>query len=317
MARTRALLERHGLAPRRRDGQNFVVDPNTVRKVVRDAHVSPGELVLEVGPGLGALTVALREAGARVAAIELDGGLVRALREVLGDDPGVTLVHDDALRADLHALLARAAAPAEQAGEPARGPAGDHAGGPEGRDVPAAALVANLPYDAATPIVLRCLRAGVIGRAHVMVQREVGERWVAGVGDPAYGAVSVKVAALASARLAARVSRQAFWPVPRVDSVTVSLQGRPWPHDVDREAVLALVEQGFAARRKRLANALVGAGWDRAHVDAALRHAGLPADVRAERLDLPAWVALTQALGPGLGSPSSRSSMRGTRPCDR
>jgi len=280
LARTRALLAHHGLAPRRRDGQNFVVDPNTVRKIVRDAGVAPDDLVLEVGPGLGALTVALREVGARVVAVELDGGLVRALHEVLGDDPGVTVIHADALRTDLAAALAAVAPDAPE---------------------PAATLVANLPYDAATPILLRCLREGLVRRAHVMVQREVGERWTADVGHPRYGAVSVKVAALGQARIAGRVGRQVFWPVPSVDSVTVDLRAQPWPHAIDREAVLALVDEGFAARRKRLANALVAAGAARERVDAALAACGLDPDVRAERLALPEWVRLAEALGPGLG----------------
>jgi 16S rRNA (adenine1518-N6/adenine1519-N6)-dimethyltransferase len=264
----RSLLAAHGLAPRKGHGQNFVVDPNTVRKVVRDAGVRPGDLVCEIGPGLGSLTLALREAGARVVAVEVDAGLVRALRDVIGDDDAVRVVHADALDADFRALLA---------GE-------------------RAALVANLPYSTATPLVLRCLGSGAFDRLHVMVQREVGERWTARAGDRAYGAVSVKIATLATARLAGRVSRNAFYPVPGVDSVTVALEPRAWERDVERAAVVALVDAGFAQRRKRLRNALASAGREPSEVEAALAAAGLPPTARAEELDLEAWARLAAVL---------------------
>lgn len=264
----RRLLAAHGIAPRRAHGQNFVVDPNTVRKVVRDAGVGAGDLVCEIGPGLGSLTLALRAAGARVVALEIDAGLVRALRDVVGDDAGVEVVHGDALTADLAALVG---------------------GGP-------AALVANLPYNVATPVVLRALRDGGFDRLLVMVQREVGERWAASVGDPQYGAVSVKIAALADVAVVAAVSRRAFYPVPNVDSVTVRLVPRPWTHPVDRAGLFALVEAGFAQRRKRLRNAL-GGSYPPARVEAALRTLDRDPGARAEELDLDAWVHLATVLG--------------------
>lgn len=279
-ADVRRLLDAHGLAPRKAFGQNFVVDANTVRKVVRDAGVGAGDLVCEVGPGLGSLTLALRETGARVVAIEVDAGMVRALAEVVGDDPGVTVLHADALTVDLDRALG---------GEPA-------------------VLVANLPYNVATPIVLRCLTSGRFSRLLVMVQREVGRRWVARVGDPLYAAVSVKVAALADARIAAAVKRGAFHPVPNVESVTVRLEPRPWEHPVGREVLFPLVEAGFAQRRKRLRNSLA-AGITRqvalpalspSQVEDALVAAGLDPGARAEELDVGAWAALATALaGPG------------------
>jgi 16S rRNA (adenine1518-N6/adenine1519-N6)-dimethyltransferase len=277
-ADVRRLLAEHGLAPTKRFGQNFVVDANTVRKVVRDAGVEPGDLVCEVGPGLGSLTLALREAGARVVAIEVDAGMVRALAEVLGDDEEARIVHADALDVDWDELLG---------GEPA-------------------ALVANLPYNVATPIVMRCLAAGRFTRLLVMVQREVGRRWAAQVGDPLYAAVSVKIAALADARVAGTVKRGAFYPVPNVESVTVRLDPVPWSHPVAREPLFALVEGGFAQRRKRLRNALsaggaVGGGpvASAAEVERALVAAGLDAGARAEELDLAGWVGLAAALGLG------------------
>jgi 16S rRNA (adenine1518-N6/adenine1519-N6)-dimethyltransferase len=277
-ADVRRLLDAHGLAPTKRFGQNFVVDANTVRKVARDAGVGPGDLVCEIGPGLGSLTLALREAGARVVAIEVDAGMVRALGEVVGDDPEVRVVHADALTVDLGEVLA-----GQQA-----------------------ALVANLPYNVATPIVLRCLRSRRFSRLLVMVQREVGRRWVARVGDPLYAAVSVKVAALAEARIAATVKRGAFLPVPNVESVTVRLDPVPWLHPVGEAELFALVEGGFAQRRKRLRNALAAGGATdgspvatAAEVETALAAAGLDPGARAEELDLDGWVRLAVALGLG------------------
>lgn len=262
----RDLLRRHGLAPNRRMGQNFVVDHNTLRRLIADAWVAPGDHVCEIGAGLGSLTVALREAGATVTAIEVDAGLVRALREVVGGDDGVRIIHADVRTVDLVA------------------------------EVPAPALVvANLPYSIGTTIALDVLATEHFQRACVMVQREVGQRWGASVGDPQYGAVSVKVAAYADARITARVSRHAFHPVPNVDSVTVRLEPRPWPFDVPRPAVLALVEQGFAQRRKRLRNALSPVVTPAA-VDAALAALGLRPDARAEQLGLREWCALAAAL---------------------
>lgn len=271
----RRLLDVHGLAPRKAFGQNFVVDANTVRKVVRDAGVGPGDLVCEIGPGLGSLTLALREVGARVVAVEVDAGMVRALAEVVGDDADVRVVHADALEADLDALLG---------GEPA-------------------VLVANLPYNVATPIVLRCLAAGAFRRLLVMVQKEIGRRWTADVGHPLHAAVSVKVAALADARIAATVARGAFHPVPNVDSVTVRLEPRPWTHPVDRAVLFALVDAGFAQRRKRLRNALAAGGGRGevaarapAEVETALAEAGLDPGARAEELGVDGWVRLAVAL---------------------
>jgi 16S rRNA (adenine1518-N6/adenine1519-N6)-dimethyltransferase len=276
-AAVRRLLAEHALAPSKRRGQNFVVDSNIVRKVVRDAGITPGDAVLEVGPGLGSLTLALREAGARVIAVELDAGLVRALRTVLGEDPGVRVVHADALQVDLRALIEQFA---DLAGPPPH----------------AVKLVANLPYNIATPLVLRALATGLFTHLLVMVQREVGERWAAAPGDANCGAVSVKIAAFADARIVASVSRSAFYPVPNVDSVTVALHPRPWDQPLERERVLAVVDAGFAQRRKRLRNALAGPERTPAMVETALQRAGLATGARAEELDLGQWVALAQAL---------------------
>jgi 16S rRNA (adenine1518-N6/adenine1519-N6)-dimethyltransferase len=263
----RALLAQHGIAPHKALGQNFVVDANTVRKVVRDAGVAAGDLVVEIGPGLGSLTLALRAAGARVVAVEIDAGMVRALRGVLRDDEGVTVVHADAMHVDLADLV-------------------------QGRP---ALLVANLPYNVATPLLMHALDSGVFARMLLMVQREAGERWTARVGHPLYSAVSVKVAARAEARIAARVSRRAFYPVPNVDSVTVAVRPHPQPSDDAR--LFALVEAGFGQRRKRLRNSLTAAGVTPQQTEEALVAVGLDPGARAEELDLVKWRRLAAALG--------------------
>ena len=267
----RALLASHGLAPHKSFGQNFVVDANTVRKVARDAGVQAGDLVVEVGPGLGSLTLALREAGADVIAIEIDAGLVRALTEVIGGDEGVTIVHTDALQVDFAALVSDA-----------------------GRE--SSLFVANLPYNVATPLLMTALKSAVFSRLLVMVQREVGERWIAGVGDPLYGAVSVKIAALARATIAGRVSRNVFFPVPNVDSVTVRLERREDVPVDDVDGLFGLIDAGFEQRRKRLRNTLAGLGHEPGAVEAALESIGRSAGSRAEELDLGAWVQLASAL---------------------
>jgi 16S rRNA (adenine1518-N6/adenine1519-N6)-dimethyltransferase len=262
----RDLLRRHGLAPSRRLGQHFVIDHNTLRRMVADAGVGPGDHVCEIGPGLGSLTLALREAGATVTAIEVDAGMVRALAEVVGDDPGVRVIHADVRDVDLVA------------------------------EVPApASVVANLPYAIGTAVTLDALALEHFDRLDVMVQREVGQRWTASVGDPHFGAVSVKIAAYARAHVTARISRRAFHPVPGVDSVTVALEPRPWPYEVPRALVLAVVDQGFTQRRKRLRNALAPRLSPRI-VDHALSDVGLSPDVRAERLTLSTWCDLADAL---------------------
>lgn len=276
-ADVRRLLAEHGVAPRKARGQNFVVDANTVRKVVRDAGVQPGDLVCEVGPGLGSLTLALRAVGARVLAIEIDPGMVRALADVLQSDPGVRVLEADAVRADFAGLLEESAKAWEAGDAPRR-------------------LVANLPYNVATPILMRALESEAFVSLLAMVQKEVGRRWAARVGDDLYGAVSVKVAAQADVEIAAQVSRRAFYPVPNVDSVTVRLRPRPWDWPVPRSRLFHLVEEGFGQRRKRLRNSLAAADRPPARVEEALANAGLDPGARAEELDVDAWVRLAERL---------------------
>ena len=267
------LLRRSGIRPSRALGQNFVVDPNTVRRIARLAAVGPGDRVVEIGAGLGSLTLALAETGASVVAVELDRYVVPVLREVV-ERAGVRVVEADALRLDWAELL------------------GD--GG-------AWVLVANLPYNVATPLVLTLLeRAPMIGRMLVMVQREAGERLAAGPGEEAYGAVSVKVAYRAEARLVGRVPPTVFVPQPKVESVLVSVTRRPEPAvTVDEARLFALVEAGFAHRRKMLRRALAGVVDDRVFAAAAIRP-----EARAEELGVEAWGRLTECATAAGPSPS-------------
>jgi len=274
----RGLLTRHGLRPTKSLGQHYLADPNTARKVARLAGVHPGETVLEVGPGLGSLTLALREAGARVVAVEVDPRLVPALAEVLAGDPGVTVAVADAMRADLGALAPGA-----------------------GR------LVANLPYNIAAPLVLRALVAYPhLADMTVMVQREVGERLAAAPGAAAYGGPSAKVAALAEARVLAPVSRRVFVPEPHVDSVLVGVHRRPHPalSGLAWAAFARVVDAAFSQRRKTLRNSLRTLGLDPGAVEALGARAGVDLALRAERLGVEEFAALAGALGePGAGPP--------------
>ena len=268
-ADVRRLLDRHGLTPSRARGQNFVVDPNTVRRIARLAEVAPGDRVVEIGAGLGSLTLALAETGASVTAIEVDSRLVPVLREVV-DPVGVTVVEGDALRLDWAALLG------------------------EGPWV----LVANLPYNVATPLVAELLDGvPAIRRMLVMVQREVGERLAASAGDGAYGAVSVKVAYWATAKVVGRVPPTVFHPVPNVESALVGIERRATPAvgpEVDSGWLFRLVSAGFGQRRKMLRRSL--ASLVPAEAFAA---AGVRPEARAEELSVEDWGRLAACTSSG------------------
>ncbi|MGI8807933.1 MAG: 16S rRNA (adenine(1518)-N(6)/adenine(1519)-N(6))-dimethyltransferase RsmA [Acidimicrobiales bacterium] len=258
-ADVRRLLDEYGLAPSRARGQNFVVDPNTVRRIARLAAIGPGDRVVEIGAGLGSLSLALAETGASVTAIEIDPRLVPVLRGVV-EPAGVTVVEGDALRLDWDALLG---------------------GG-------AWVLVANLPYNVATPLVADLLDGvPTIRRMLVMVQREVGERLAASPGDDAYGAVSVKVAYWATAKVVGRVPPTVFHPVPKVESALVRIDRRPEPAvgpDVDPLWLFELVRAGFGQRRKMLRRALASLVPADAFVAAGIRP-----EARAEELSVADW----------------------------
>lgn len=264
--RIRALLDEHGISPSRALGQNFLIDPNTARRIAAASGAGAGDGVLEIGPGLGSLTLALAELGAEVTAVELDRHLVPVLRQVVADvAPPIRVVEADALEIDLDDLVT---------------------GGRSWR------LAANLPYNVGTTIFLRILEeAPAVTGGVVLVQREVAERLAAGAGDDAYGIPSVKAAWWVDARVAGRVPASVFHPRPRVDSSFVTFERHPPPGgDGLRARVFDLVDAGFGQRRKMLRRSLAD------HVEpGALERADIDPTRRAEELALDDWVRLARA----------------------
>ena len=261
----RELLSAYGLRPSRALGQNFLADPNTARRIARLANVERGDHVVEVGPGVGSLTLALSDAGAHVRAIELDRHLVPVLEEVVADR-NVDVMQGDAMAVVWSELL-----DATQRW----------------------AMVSNLPYNVATPVVLRALEdAPMIDRFLVMVQREVGERLAAGIGDDQYGAVSVKVTYYAEAKVVGLVPPTVFIPRPKVDSALVQLHRRVAPavEVGDPDWMFKLVRAGFATRRKTLRRALTGVLGER--TVPALLGAEIEPAARAETITLQQWATL-------------------------
>jgi 16S rRNA (adenine1518-N6/adenine1519-N6)-dimethyltransferase len=259
------LLDRHGLSPSRALGQNFVVDPNTVERVARLAGVGPGDHVVEIGAGLGSLTLPLAATGASVTSIEIDARVAAALREVV-EPAGVRVVEADARHVDWSGLL---------------------------RASPTWVLVANLPYNVATPLLCDLLDdVPAITRMLVMVQREAGERLAAAAGDSAYGIPSVKVGYWATAKVVGRVPPTVFLPQPKVESVLLEIVRRDAPAvTADPVRLFELVRAGFGQRRKMLRRSLAGV------VDAeAFARADVDPAARPEQLDVEAWGRLTDAI---------------------
>ncbi len=266
----RDLAARHGIRPRKSLGQHFLIDGALARRIAELAAVGPGDHVVEVGPGLGSLTVALAATGADVLAVEVDESLLPALHETVEGLDRVRVLRADAMGGAWQSHLV--------------GP------GPW-------TMVANLPYNVATPVVLRALHeTPAVERFLVMVQREVGERLAALPGTPAFGGVSLRVAYFARARVVRRVARSVFWPEPNVDSVLVSLERRPPPVGADRERLFELIRVAFAERRKTMRNALVRFGLDAATAARVLASCGIETSARPETLGLEAFGCLVDAL---------------------
>jgi 16S rRNA (adenine1518-N6/adenine1519-N6)-dimethyltransferase len=270
-AEIRDLAQLLDLTPTKKLGQNFVIDANTVRRIVRVAEVQPGDTVVEIGPGLGSLTLGLLEAGASVVAVEIDKRLAEQLPLTVGalqPDAELTVIRDDAMQ-----ILSLP-------GEPTR-------------------LVANLPYNVSVPVLLHFLehfasiRTGV-----VMVQAEVGHRIAAEPGSKVYGGPSVKAAWWGVWRTAGQVSRQVFWPVPNVDSVLVGFER----HDTlpgteeERIATFELVDAAFQQRRKMLRQSLSPVFGDSQTASATIERAGLDPTVRGEMLTTEAYLAIAGAM---------------------
>lgn len=272
-AEIRSLAAALEVTPSKKLGQNFVVDANTVRKIVHAAAVTASDRVVEIGPGLGSLTLAVLQTGATVTAVEIDHRLAAQLPQTAaahGVEPGaLTVVDADALHVR------------ELPGDPN-------------------VLVANLPYNVSVPVLLHFMETfDGIGRGVVMVQAEVGERLAAAPGSKVYGAPSVKAAWYGPWRLVGTVSRQVFWPVPNVDSVLVGFarDAHPRGTDLERRRTFAIVDAAFGQRRKMLRQALSGVLGGSAAASAVLEAAGVDPTFRGEQLDVDAYQRIAAAAG--------------------
>lgn len=266
----RALAAELDVTPTKKWGQNFVHDANTVRKIVATAALVPGESVLEVGPGLGSLTLGLIEAGHRVTAIEIDPRLAERLPRTLvergGEPDDLRVIQSDALLV-------------------------------EELPEPPTALVANLPYNVSVPVLIHLLeRFPTIRRVLVMVQAEVGQRLAASPGSKMYGVPSLKVAWWGDWQLEGTVSRRVFWPEPNVDSVLVGMTSHDTPADEDvRRRVFALVDGAFGQRRKTLRQALSGLAGSTTAAEELCVAAGIDPGARGEQLQLDGFLALARS----------------------
>ncbi len=281
-ADVRRLAATVGLRPSKALGQNFVVDANTVRRLVRMAGVGARDVVLEVGPGLGSLTLGLLPEVSQVVAVEVDRRLADALpatvREFAPDVADrLDVVVADALRVEYL------------------------------RGEPPTALVANLPYSVAVPVLLHLLETyPTLERALVMVQKEVADRLAAVPGSRIYGVPSVKAAWYAHVRSAGTVGRTVFWPAPNVDSGLVALERRDAPSGADRREVFAVVDSAFAQRRKTMRAALADWAGSPARAEEILRRAGVDPRIRGERLGVEDFVRIAAAADAGRATSGSR-----------
>ncbi|UUW91979.1 16S rRNA (adenine(1518)-N(6)/adenine(1519)-N(6))-dimethyltransferase RsmA [Pimelobacter simplex] len=272
-AEVRELAARLDLRPTKQRGQNFVIDANTVRRIVRESGVGEGEVVLEVGPGLGSLTLALLEVGAEVTAVEVDPLLA-------GELPTTIQAYAPAQAERFRVVLADALSVTDIPGPPPQ------------------ALVANLPYNVSVPVLLH-LMALLPSLKHglVMVQAEVADRLAAPPGSKTYGVPSAKAAWYADVRRAGSIGRNVFWPAPNVDSGLVAWTHREPPTDqVSRETVFAVIDAAFAHRRKALRGALRDLAGSTDAAEAALRAAGIDPLTRGEALGIDQFVAIAVAL---------------------
>ncbi|WP_411140040.1 16S rRNA (adenine(1518)-N(6)/adenine(1519)-N(6))-dimethyltransferase RsmA [Streptomyces sp. x-80] len=284
-AEVRELAAALGVRPTKQRGQNFVIDANTVRRIVRTAGVRPDDVVVEIGPGLGSLTLGLLECADRVTAVEIDEVLAAALP--------ATIAARMPDRADRFALVHRDAMQVTEL--PGAAPT---------------ALVANLPYNVAVPVLLHMLATfPTIDRTLVMVQAEVADRLAARPGNKVYGVPSVKANWYAEVKRAGSIGRSVFWPAPNVDSGLVSLVRRAAPPQTtaSRAEVFAVVDAAFAQRRKTLRAALSGWAGSAAAAEAALRAAGVSPQARGEALTVEEFARIAEHKGPG-GTPGIRQA---------
>lgn len=270
-AEIRGLAARLGVTPTKALGQNFLHDPNTIRRIVRTAELGPADVAVEVGPGLGSLTLGLLAAAGHVTAVEVDPVLAAALPATVADRlpdraGALTVVAADALRL------------------------------PGVPDPQPTALVANLPYNVAVPVVLHLLEVlPTLRTGLVMVQAEVAERLAARPGSKAYGVPSVKAAWYADVRRAGSIPRAVFWPVPNVDSALVSFTRTDPVSGVDRARLFAVVDAAFSQRRKTLRAALAGWAGSAERAGELLAEAGIDPKTRGEQLDVHAFARIVAA----------------------
>lgn len=270
-AQIRKLATELDITPTKKLGQNFVIDPNTVRRIVELAGIGPKDDVVEIGPGLGSLTLGLLASANSVTAVEIDSRLATQLPKTVSElapqlSEKLTVLESDALQ--ISEL-----------------------------PIQATKLVANLPYNISVPVILHFLAAfPTIREVLVMVQAEVGERLAATPGSKIYGVPSVKAQFYGSTKLAATISRQVFWPVPNVDSVLVSLvRHEQQPDESVREELFKVVDSAFGQRRKTLRSALVSHFGDTSEVEKVLAKAKVDISLRGEQLELADFVAIANA----------------------
>ncbi|MEV4647771.1 16S rRNA (adenine(1518)-N(6)/adenine(1519)-N(6))-dimethyltransferase RsmA [Saccharopolyspora sp. NPDC049357] len=278
-ADVRRLAAELDIKPTKKLGQNFVHDPNTVRRIVSVAEVGADDVVLEVGPGLGSLTLAIMPVAGEVVAVEIDPVLAARLPRTAQEfAPGLadrlTVLPADALRVRAEDFAK-----------------------------PPTALVANLPYNVAVPVVLHLLaELPTLRKGLVMVQSEVAERMAAEPGSRTYGVPSAKAAWFADVRRAGPVPRKVFWPVPNVDSGLVAFHRVDPPSNAAREDVFRVIDAAFAQRRKVLRGALAGWAGSAARAEELLRAAGVDPTTRGEQLGIADFARIAEAASSGSSS---------------
>ena len=317
----KALMAVYDIAPRKKYGQNFLIDEGVLEEIVAAAGVDDGATVLEIGPGIGALTRVLALHASKVVAVEIDEGLIPVLKGTVGDCPNVTVINDDIMKTDLNALYEEYGAVSVKDtgnGEPALAedsgkdhPSHSGVGAQQGCGDPAPAadsdnhgrfhVVANLPYYITTPVVMKLLEhADIISDITIMIQKEVAERMQASPGGKEYGALSLYVQYYADPQIVCHVPARCFYPAPEVDSVVIRLASRLKPPVKvrDTDLMFKLIRGSFNMRRKTLVNAICGAGlgFSREQIEQALAAMNKSATVRGETFTLEDFAALTDHL---------------------
>lgn len=270
----RRIAEQLSVSPTKKWGQNFVIDPNTVRRIVEEAEVDTQDIVLEVGPGLGSLTLALLEVANRVIAVEIDPRLANQLVGTISEFAPTKSKFLDVINQDALTITQLPAAPSK--------------------------LVANLPYNVSVPVLLHLLEAfPTIREVLVMVQAEVGERLAAPPGSKIYGVPSVKANWYADVSKVGSISRHVFWPEPNVDSVLIRLVRHDrYSHLPNRGQVFAIIDAAFGQRRKTLRAALSGLAGGAQFAGRLLETAQVDSSLRGEQCDLPAFIRIAEAMKP-------------------